>query len=74
MSDLALVTGASGFVGSALARALAAKGFSLRLAVRASSKRDNLEGVAAQIVTADMRDQTALTRADELEKQLIAGK
>jgi dihydroflavonol-4-reductase len=63
MSDAALVTGASGFVGSALARALAAKGFSLRLAVRASSKRDNLEGVKAQIVTADMRDRAALTRA-----------
>ena len=50
MSDLAFVTGASGFVGSALARALAAKGFSLRLAVRASSKRDNLDGVKAQIL------------------------
>ena len=63
MSDAALVTGASGFVGSALARALAAKGFSLRLAVRATSKRDNLEGVKAQIVVADMRDRAALTRA-----------
>ena len=63
MSDLAFVTGASGFVGSALARALAAKGFALRLAVRASSKRDNLEGLAAEIVTADMRDRVALRRA-----------
>ena len=63
MSDAALVTGASGFVGSALARALAAKGFSLRLAVRASSKRDNLEGLAAEIVTADMRDLAALRQA-----------
>ena len=63
MSDLAFVTGASGFVGSALARALAAKGFSLRLAVRASSRRDNLEGVRAEIVTADMRDLAALRQA-----------
>ena len=63
MSDAALVTGASGFVGSALARALAAKGFSLRLAVRASSRRDNLEGVRAEIVTADMRDLAALRQA-----------
>jgi dihydroflavonol-4-reductase len=63
MSDLAFVTGASGFVGSALARALAAKGFSLCLAVRASSKRDNLEGVQAQVVTADMRDLAALRQA-----------
>ena len=63
MSDLAFVTGASGFVGSALARALAAKGFSLRLAVRTSSRRDNLEGLAAEIVTADMRDLAALRQA-----------
>ena len=63
MSDLAFVTGASGFVGSALARALAANGFALRLAVRASSKRDNLEGLKAKIVTADMRDFAALRQA-----------
>jgi dihydroflavonol-4-reductase len=63
MSDLAFVTGASGFVGSALVRALAAKGFALRLAVRASSKCDNLEGLVAEIVTADMRDRAALSRA-----------
>ena len=63
MSDLVFVTGASGFVGSALARALAAKGYGLRLAVRASSRRDNLEGLAAEIVTADMRDEAALTQA-----------
>ncbi len=63
MSDLAFVTGASGFVGSALARALVAKGYLLRAAVRASSKRDNLDGVAAEIVIADMRDRAALTKA-----------
>jgi len=63
MSDLVLVTGASGFVGSALARHLAAKGFSLRLAVRQDSKRDNLEGVEAEIFTADMRDRVAMTQA-----------
>jgi dihydroflavonol-4-reductase len=63
MSDLAFVTGASGFVGSALARALAANGFSLRLAVRASSRRDNLLGLTADVVTADMRDLVALRQA-----------
>jgi dihydroflavonol-4-reductase len=63
MSDLVLVTGASGFVGSALARHLAAKGFALRLSVRQSSKRDNLSGLAAEVVTADMRDAAAMTKA-----------
>ncbi|MGA7711677.1 MAG: hopanoid-associated sugar epimerase [Rhizomicrobium sp.] len=63
MSDLVLVTGASGFVGSALARHLAAKGFTLRLSVRQSSKRDNLSGLAAEVVTADMRDAAAMTKA-----------
>ncbi len=65
MSDLVLVTGASGFVGSALARHLEAKGFSLRLAVRESSKRDNLYGIDAEIVTADMRNRAAMTEAME---------
>ncbi len=63
MSDLVLVTGASGFVGSALARHLAAKGFALRLSVRESSKRDNLSGLTAEVVTADMRDAAAMTKA-----------
>ncbi|MDE2631388.1 MAG: NAD-dependent epimerase/dehydratase family protein, partial [Alphaproteobacteria bacterium] len=63
MSDLVFVTGASGFVGSALARALEAKGYLLRAAVRASSRLDNLDGVAAEIVIADMRDRAALTKS-----------
>lgn len=63
MSDIAFVTGASGFVGSAVARLLKDKGYALRLAVRSASRRDNLEGLGAEIVTADMRDGAALSQA-----------
>jgi len=61
--DVVFVTGASGFVGSAVARLLAQKGYRLRLAVRASSRRDNLEGLSGEVVTADMRDEQALSKA-----------
>ncbi len=61
--DLALVTGASGFVGSAVARVLAARGFRLRLLARASSPRRNLEGIDAEVVVGDMADPTAMTAA-----------
>jgi dihydroflavonol-4-reductase len=63
VSDLVLVTGATGFVGSALARKLAAKGYRLRLAVRASSARDNLKGLDADIVEADMLSDAAMNKA-----------
>jgi dihydroflavonol-4-reductase len=63
MSDLVFITGATGFVGSAVARLAAAKGFRLRLLVRQTSRRDNLAGLAGDIVEADMTDETALTAA-----------
>jgi dihydroflavonol-4-reductase len=58
-----LVTGSSGFVGSAVARALAARGAKLRLLVRASSPRTNLEGLDAEIVEGDMRDAASMAGA-----------
>ena len=54
--DVALVTGASGFIGSAVARALIRSGYAVRALVRPSSLRVNLEGVDLQIVEGDMRD------------------
>ncbi len=54
--DLTLVTGATGFVGAAVARALAAAGHRLRLTARAGSDRRNLAGIPAELVTLDLAD------------------
>ena len=49
------LTGATGFVGSHVARAFAAQGARLRLLVRPTSRLDNLEGLSAETVTGDLR-------------------
>jgi dihydroflavonol-4-reductase len=58
-----LVTGATGFVGSAVARALLDRGETLRLLVRPESERRNVEGLRAEVVEGDLRDQASLERA-----------
>jgi dihydroflavonol-4-reductase len=58
-----LVTGASGFVGSAEARALLRRGARPRALVRAASPRTNLEALDAEVVAGDMRDPEAVARA-----------
>ena len=58
-----LLTGATGFVGSAVARVLAARGHSLRLLVRPTSDRRNLAGVDAELVLGDLTDAASLARA-----------
>jgi len=60
---MTLVTGATGFVGSAVARVLAARGHSLRLLVRANSDRRNVAGLDAELVTGDLTDPASLARA-----------
>jgi dihydroflavonol-4-reductase len=57
------VTGATGFVGSHVARALAEQGADLRLLVRASSDLRNLEGLNAERVIGDLREPESLDRA-----------
>lgn len=58
-----LVTGATGFVGSAVARVLAARGHELRLLTRASSDRRNIADLDAEVVTGDLTDAASLQRA-----------
>jgi dihydroflavonol-4-reductase len=51
-----LVTGAGGFVGSAVARQLIAAGARVRVIVRASSPRGNLDLANSEIALGDLRD------------------
>ena len=60
-----LVTGASGFVGSAVARKLVGRGEKVRVLVRKSSDRRNLKGLTVETVEGDLRDPASLTRALE---------
>jgi dihydroflavonol-4-reductase len=60
---LAFVTGATGFLGSHVARALAEQGAQLRLLVRPTSNLKNLEGLKAETATGDLRDGASLEKA-----------
>jgi dihydroflavonol-4-reductase len=59
----ALVTGASGFVGAAVARCLLSENHRVRALVRESSNRRNLEGLDVDIVVGDLRQPESLRSA-----------
>jgi dihydroflavonol-4-reductase len=61
----ALVTGATGFVGAAVARALSAAGWQVRVLVRGGSDRGNLQRLAVEVVEGDLADSSSLERALE---------
>jgi dihydroflavonol-4-reductase len=58
----AFVTGATGFVGSHVARLLAEQGAELRLLVRAQSRRENLACIPAELVVGDLNDPASLQK------------
>jgi dihydroflavonol-4-reductase len=60
---LVFLTGASGFLGSHVARILAAQGAELRLLVRPTSNLKNLEGLSAETISGDLRDGASLEKA-----------
>ena len=58
-----LVTGGSGFVGSAVTRRLAERGDDLRLTLRRRSRLDGLAGLEYESVECDVLDRRAVRRA-----------
>jgi len=58
-----LVTGATGFVGSAVARRLLAAGHRVRVLARAGGDRRNLSGLDVDVVEGDLLDPASLAKA-----------
>src|SRR5438034_1287607 len=64
-SGLCLVTGATGFVGSAVTRTLLKAGQPVRALVRPKSDRRNLKGLSVEIVQGSLEDPASLAAAVE---------
>jgi len=60
---MVLITGASGFVGAAVARCLIRAGYSVRALVRPTSPRGNVVDLPIEIADGDLRDAPSLQRA-----------
>jgi dihydroflavonol-4-reductase len=58
-----LVTGGTGFIGSHVARALAARGDELRLLIRRGARVEHLADLDYELVTGDITDRRAVRRA-----------
>ena len=61
--DQVFVTGASGFIGSAVVRALIGAGLGVRALLRPNRSRTNLSGLDIEIIEGDMREPAAAGRA-----------
>jgi len=58
-----LITGANGFIGSAVMRRLLEADHDIRVMVRPGSERRNLEGLSVEIIEGDLQDKTSLEQA-----------
>jgi dihydroflavonol-4-reductase len=58
-----LVTGATGFIGANVVRALLDRGADVRALVRAGSRRTTLDGLPVELAEGDLRDAGAVRRA-----------
>lgn len=63
MGARVLVTGGTGFVGSAVVRVLLHRGYSVRALVRRGSPATNLDGIGCELAEGDMRDLASLLEA-----------
>lgn len=63
MTDKVLVTGATGFIGSAVVRALLAEGRSVVALIQPGADASGLTGLAVESRTADLRDAAAIRHA-----------
>jgi dihydroflavonol-4-reductase len=68
--DLVLVTGASGFVGSAIANTMRDAGFAVRVMIRATSPRTNIDPRDG-VVIGDLADRTSLADALKNARYLV---
>ncbi len=59
----ALVTGATGFVGGAVVRALVRRGDDVRILVRAGADIQNLQGLSVERIEGDLRDRASLRKS-----------
>jgi dihydroflavonol-4-reductase len=62
-ADKILLTGASGFVGSAVAHKLVQAGYTVRVLLRPTSARTNLADLDVEVVEGDMRDEAVVGSA-----------